>query len=191
MADLEYLEEEMRAVLSRERFLHTCGVRYTACCLAMAHGADTEKAQIAGLLHDCAKNIPAKEQIAMCDEAGIALSVTERENPSLIHAKLGAHLAKERYGIPDPEILSAITYHTTGRAKMALLEEILFVADYIEPYRDTERKLPYVDEMRACAFRDLHHATFLELKATLIRIKERGSALDETTLAAYDDYKGF
>ena len=97
------------------RFTHTLGVAVTSANLASVHGADASKAYLAGLLHDCAKYLTGEEQIQECERAGITLSPIERENTALIHGKLGAYYARTRYGVEDPEILSAITYHTTGR----------------------------------------------------------------------------
>ena len=101
----------------------------------MCYGADLEKALTAGLLHDCAKGRGVKEQIRYCEKHGILLTEAELAMPALIHAKLGAYLAEKDYGITDPEILDAITYHTTGRPDMSLLEKIIYIADYIEPNR--------------------------------------------------------
>lgn len=111
------------------------GVMYTAASLAMCYGADIQKALTAGLLHDCGKYCPAEEQIRLCGRYGIDLTRSELEMPALIHARLGAYLAEHEYGIKDREILDAVTYHTTGRPGMSMLEKIIYIADYIEPNR--------------------------------------------------------
>ena len=118
----------------------------------MRYGEDIEKAQVAGLLHDCAKCIPNDKKIRMCKERQIEISKVELKSPFLLHSKLGAYLAKEKYGVEDPDILSAIMWHTTGRPNMTRLEKIVFTADYIEPQRCKAENLPQV---RRLAFHDL------------------------------------
>ena len=95
----------------------------------MRWDADVNKAYLAGLLHDCAKGMSDDDRLDICKKKGIYVSEVEYDNPSLLHAKVGAYLAKTVYEIDDEEILSAITYHTTGRAEMTLLEKIVFSAD--------------------------------------------------------------
>ena len=90
---------------------------------------------LAGLLHDCAKCIPGENKIKMCEKYHLNVSEVERENPSLLHAKLGAFLAAKKYHIEDKEIINAIASHTTGHPHMTLLEKIIYIADYIEPGR--------------------------------------------------------
>ena len=135
MADYDFakIEKKLSKYLDEDRFQHTMGVMYTSACLAMVHGYDIKDAQVAGLLHDCAKCIPNKKKLKMCSEHNIPVSDFERSHPFLLHSRLGAYIAHEKYGIDDQEILSAINYHTTGRREMSLLEKIIYIADYIEP----------------------------------------------------------
>ena len=81
----------------------------------MCHGEDLVKAQVAGLLHDCAKCIPTGKKLKICKKNDIALTKWEEENEALLHAKVGVYIAKKKYGITDPEILNAIRYHATAR----------------------------------------------------------------------------
>ena len=106
--DLKYLQKQMKEALSEDRFEHTIGVMYTAESLAMRYGVDMTKAAVAGLLHDCAKCIPNAQKMKMCKKNDIEISEMEEKNPSLLHAKLGAFLAEDLYGVEDPEILNAI-----------------------------------------------------------------------------------
>ena len=124
MADLEKIRCELKKQLKKERYIHTIGVMYTAASIAMRYGEDIEKAMTAGLLHDCGKFAPAGEQIRLCKKYELPLKESELEMPALIHAKLGAYLAKEAYKVCDGEILNAILYHTTGRPDMTMLEKI-------------------------------------------------------------------
>ena len=116
------MQDRLKEYLTRDRFIHTQGVMYTATALAMCHGEDLVKAQVAGLLHDCAKCIPTGKKLKICKKNDIALTKWEEENEALLHAKVGVYIAKKKYGITDPEILNAIRYHTTGKADMMPLK---------------------------------------------------------------------
>ena len=146
MADYDFakIEKKLSKYLDEDRFQHTMGVMYTSACLAMVHGYDVKDAQVAGLLHDCAKCIPNKKKLKMCSEHNIPVSDFELGHPFLLHARLGAYIAHEKYGIDNQEILSAINYHTTGRCDMSLLEKIIYIADYIEPMRYKASRLPEI-----------------------------------------------
>ena len=113
--ELKQISRKLSKILKKDRYNHTLGVMYTAASLAMCYGADIRKAMTAGLLHDCGKYLSAEEQIRLCRKKNISLTESELEMPALVHAKLGAYLARYEYGITDPDILDAITYHTTGR----------------------------------------------------------------------------
>ena len=182
----EKIMNEMRKSLPSGRFEHTLGVTYTAACLAMRYGEDMEKARIAGLLHDSAKYMSSKEKIQTCLKNGLPVSEYEEKNPELLHAKLGAYLARKRYGIDDQEILSAITWHTTGKPDMTLLEKILYIADYMEPNRDQAPNLPKVREL---AFKDLDECLFLILKDSITYLSGRSITIDPMTQKTYEYYK--
>lgn len=171
--------------LDNKRFVHTVGVAHTAACLAMSRGVDEEKAFMAGLLHDCAKGLSDKERLDYCKKNGIEVSDVEKANPSLLHAKVGAHMAKAIYDVDDEEIISAIRFHTTGRQAMSELEEIVFVADYIEPNRDHDKELPSI---RKEAFDKLHRATCHIYRNTLEYLSGSSKTLDPTTKEAYIYY---
>ena len=162
------------------------GVMYTSACLAMVHGYDIKDAQVSGLLHDCAKCIPNKKKLKMCSEHNIPVSDFERSHPFLLHSRIGAYIAHEKYGIDDQEILSAINYHTTGRREMSLLEKIIYIADYIEPGRDKAKNLPVV---RPLCFRDLDAALLKILSDTLDYLKSTGKEIDPLTEQTCQYYK--
>ena len=184
--DLEKLDKAMRKAMDDKRYRHTVGVRYTACALAMAFGDDIIKAQAAGLLHDCAKQIPDDEKLKLCRKYKVEVPPFEKAHPFLIHARLGAVLAKEKYGVTDPALLSAIRWHTTGRPGMTRLEQIIFISDYIEPGRSKVSELPF---FRQIAFEDLDEACYLILKNMLAYLDSQKDDIDETTRFAYDYYK--
>ena len=184
--ELLHIKKELSKKLKKERFEHTVGVMYTSASLAMRYGANIEKAMTAGLLHDCGKYCSAKEQLKLCEKYKITLTDLEHSMPALIHAKLGAYLAENEYGIKDREVLDAITYHTTGRPEMTMLEKILYIADYIEPMRYKASRLP---EIRKLAFEDLDECMYEILKDTLEYLEENPKEIDSTTRDAYVYYK--
>ncbi|MBQ4232547.1 MAG: bis(5'-nucleosyl)-tetraphosphatase (symmetrical) YqeK, partial [Lachnospiraceae bacterium] len=139
------MKKRLKDDLSKKRYEHTLGVAYTAASMAMCYGEDVNKAYIAGLLHDSAKCLSDKEKLKSAKKYKVTVTDAERENLELLHAKLGAEFAFDYYEVEDEEILSAIRCHTTGKADMSPLEEILFIADYIEPNR---KELPGMDEVR-------------------------------------------
>ena len=181
------MREKLRERLSDRRYEHSLGVEYTAACMAMCHGLDVEKAAIAGLLHDCAKNYSADDKIAKCIKYGLPISDYERSNPELLHAKLGAAVAKDKFKIKDHEILSAITWHTTGCPNMSELDKVIYVADFIEPNR---KFLPEMDEIRKEAFTDLDKSFLHILKNILDYLHRKGSVVDKITEQTYEYYIG-
>lgn len=179
------IKKQLQEVLDEARYEHTIGVSYTSMCLAMQYGADLKAAEVAGLLHDCAKCISNPKKIKECEKYGLDITTVERKNPSLLHAKLGAVYAKEFYAVRDDEILSAIRWHTTGRPDMTLLEQIVFVADYMEPGRE---KAPHLDEIRGLVFKNLDLATAIILEDTVRYVQDKENAMDEMTIKAWKYY---
>ncbi|MGN0481990.1 MAG: bis(5'-nucleosyl)-tetraphosphatase (symmetrical) YqeK [Lachnospiraceae bacterium] len=185
---MKKIKKALKKELEKDRYEHTLGVMYTAGALAMANGSDIEQAMLAGLLHDCAKCIPNETKLSMCKENHIALTDAEKENPFLIHAKLGAFLAEATYGVKDTEICHAISVHTTGAPAMNLLDKIIFVADYIEPNRD---KAVHLKEIRQLAFADLDQAVLFILKDTLEYLDRGSRAIDPMTKQTYEYYEEY
>lgn len=180
------IKKLLKKELDKNRYQHTLGVMYTASCLAMRYNTDIEQAMLAGLLHDCAKCISDKEKISICKKNSILIRDIEKENPFLLHSKLGAFLAKTKYGISDSEILHAIEVHTTGEPEMTLLDKIIFVADYIEPARD---KAPNLAEIRQLAFCNLDEAVLRILYDTLHFLNKKRGSIDTKSTETYEYYK--
>lgn len=179
------LIKELEKELKYSRFIHTLGVAFTATSLAERYGADMHKAEMAGLLHDCAKYIGPERMEALCRKEGLPVSKVEQGNGALLHAKAGSVLARTKYGVEDEEILSAIRCHTTGRPQMSLLDKILFIADYIEPGR---MEAPNLTEIRALAFTDIDAALVKILRDTLDFLHADGREIDPMTQTTYDYY---
>lgn len=182
-----HLRHAIRETLDRDRYHHSIGVAYTASCLAMRYHADPEKAFLAGLLHDNAK-LDRQSILMRAEKHHFAISETEQAEPMLMHGRLGAFYAKEKYGVMDPEVLSAIEWHTVGKPGMTVLEMILYVADYIEPNRTG---LSHLDEIRDAAFVSLEKAVHLIADATMEHVKEKGGVLDPRGVLTAEYYRQF
>lgn len=183
------IKKTLKKELDKDRYEHTLGVMYTSACLAMANGYDMEKAQLAGLLHDCAKCIPNEKKLKICAKNNIPVTQVEKDNPFLLHAKVGAFLARALYEIEDEEILHAISIHTTGAPAMNTLDKIVFIADYIEPKRD---KAANLKEIRKTAFEDLDEALKMILCDTIhyLNGSKNDKNIDPMTLETYHYYTG-
>ena len=182
----------LKATLRPKRYIHTLGVADTAERLGeiYSEGDDdmAERARLAGLLHDCAKYYSDEEQISLCDTYGIGLTQTERENPSLIHGKLGAYLAENRYGVSDDEILSSIALHTVGKPAMTTLEKIIYIADYIEPGRVIPDAKHPLKVIRQEVMYDLDGALTDVIENTIEYLKKTDKVIDEASQATLEFY---
>lgn len=187
---LEQIQKKLQKNITAKRYRHTIGVQYTCISLAMRYGVDLDQAALAGLLHDCAKCLDDKEMLRQCEKNNIVCNKTEKKQPYLLHAKLGACYAVKKYGITDPAVAGAIRYHTTGRPGMTLLEKIVFTADYIEPNRKLLEHLPAIRQM---AFIDLDEAVYLILRDTVDYLGEsdpdKENEIEHHTLEAYEYYR--
>lgn len=180
------LKKAMEIKLTPQRYEHTLGVAYTAAALAMRYDVSMEAAQIAGLLHDCAKCISDEEKLFLCEKYQIDVTNIEHRNPYLLHAKVGTFLAEHDYGVEDYDILNAIRYHTTGRPNMSPLEKIIFVSDYIEPSRNHASNLT---KIRKLSFINLDHALIQILTDTISYLKSNGNQeIDSLTEDTYRFY---
>jgi len=185
--NIDKIKQQLKRKQSSDRYEHTIGVSYTAICMAMRFDCDLKKAEIAGLLHDYAKCFPDDVQLSKCEKYNISITEAERICPYLLHAKLGAFMAMDKFDVDDKDIINAILYHTTGRPAMSTLEKIVYIADYIEPKRNKARNLT---EIRRMAFVDLDITMLMILSDSLDYLKKKqGDRVDEMTVKAYDYYK--
>ena len=185
-AAIREIKTILESELNPHRYLHTLGVADTARRLAGIYGADPKKAYLAGLLHDCAKSYSDEELLLLCEQCGLSISDAEKKAPYLLHSKYGAWLAKTVYQVSDEEICSAITWHTTGKPEMTLLQKIIFVADYVEPGRN---QAPHLKILRKLVETDLDMAIVLILQDTLTYLKHKGMPIDPMTELTYRYYE--
>ena len=184
--DMHKIRKQLVKALDSKRYEHTQGVAYTSAALAMRYGEDVKKAELAGLLHDCAKCLENDKKIQICKKHNIEISEAEQNNPFLLHAKVGGYLAKTKYKVDDEEIIDAVIYHTTGRPGMSLLEKIVYIADYIEPGREN---VPNLEDVRKLCFKDLDDALLQILEDILVHLKASKKEIDPMTQMTYEFYK--
>ena len=185
-ADLAHLSDgDLRccaySMMRAKRIAHVRGTEEEAQRLALRWGADPVKARRAAILHDCTKYYEMDEQLKLCREYGIVLDDLEQRAVKLLHSKTGACIARAVFGA-DEDIFNAIFWHTTGRADMALLEKILYIADYMEPTRD----FPGVERLRKLAYEDLDAAVLAGCEMSVQEMAERGLPVHHNTLEARD-----
>ena len=178
-ADEQYIEI-LRGRLSSYRFDHSLAVAAEAKRLALRYGGDPVKAYTAGLLHDILKDTSGEEQQLLARQFGIQLDEVEQNAPKLWHARLAPVYLEHILGISDPEILSAVRYHTTAKAGMSLLETLVFLADFTAAGRD----YPDVGVMRRLVDESLESALHYSLSYTVRSLTARGAAVHPDTAAA-------
>lgn len=171
--------------LSAKRYQHTLNVRRMAVKLAKRWGADTEKAALAALLHDTAKELPREEMLQILNDNAIMAENAQNRPSPVWHGICAAILAKTQWGVEDEEVLSAIRCHTTGKPGMSLLDEIVFLADMTS----AERDYPEVDYLRKLEKEDIHRAMREALEMNLHWLEESGKPVDEETRAALEDLR--
>lgn len=148
--------------------------------LAQKHGADTHKARLAGMLHDLARLYPAKRLLDECVLRAMEIDAFERENPIVLHARLGAAIAQESFGVHDGDVLSAISKHTVGAATMSTLDCIVYLADGLEPGRSFAARA----ELWRLACSDLAAAMRATIGESLRYLERQGLPAAPQTLAA-------
>ena len=171
--------------LSAKRYQHTLNVRRMAVKLAKRWGADPEKAALAALLHDTAKELPREEMLQILNDNAIMAENAQNRPSPVWHGICAAILAQTQWGVEDEEVLSAIRCHTTGKPGMSLLDEIVFLADMTS----AERDYPEVDYLRKLEKKDIHQAMREALEMNLHWLEESGKPVDEETRAALEDLR--
>jgi predicted HD superfamily hydrolase involved in NAD metabolism len=167
-----------RERLSGKRYEHTLRVAETAERLARLHGLDPERARLAGLLHDSAREVGREELLRVAQEGSLPVSDLERERPMLLHGPVAAELSRKDLGVQDMEVREAVRVHTTGEPEMGTLALALYVADKIEPDRDQ----PGVEDLRALALESLRRAARAALEDSIAHNEQRDRPIHPKSL---------
>lgn len=185
-ADLHDLSlEDLRcasySMVKAKRLPHIRGAEEEAAKLARRWGANELDARKAAILHDCTKFWSFEKQLKSCKKYGILLDHVEQRNLSLLHAKTGAAVARNVFGMPE-HIVSAIYWHTTGKADMTLLEKIMYIADYSEP----SRRYDWCTRLRELVMEDLDAAVLYGLEVTINHTRKKDQEIHYRTIEARD-----
>ena len=178
---VEFIEKN----LSEKRVKHCKAVAKAALELAKKQNLGEKqkvKIYVAAILHDILKEKTYEELLLFAAKNGIMLDGSVKNEYKLLHAPLGAHLAKTKFNL-DEETANAIKYHTTGRANATILDKILFIADFISDDRDFDP----VDNLRKAAQIDLNYCLVKCLQFTIDDLKNRELSIHPDTIAAYNE----
>jgi predicted HD superfamily hydrolase involved in NAD metabolism len=178
--DIDLITLRLKEMLGEERLEHSVNTSKVARRLAIKYNYNADKAEVAGLLHDCAKDLDYKSLEKMVLKYNIELDEIIQKIPKLLHPLVGAAIAKKEFNIQDPVILKAIKAHSTGAAQMSLLDKIIFLSDKIEPLRNMNG----VEEVRKIAEKDLNGAVLIALDKGLICLISKGSLIHPISIEA-------
>lgn len=176
----EAMIERLRSTLNDLRFKHTLGVAEEARRLAPMFGVDEEKAYLAGLLHDCAKNFTPGQVEDCCKKYSVTLDPYCETEKALVHAYLGAVVAREEYGVEDEEILNAIYYHTTARPDMTPIEKLIYIADMTEPGRELTQSA----ELRSMVEESIDDALIYAIDCSIKHVIRKGNLIHPDSVFA-------
>ncbi len=181
--NIEQIKEKLKICLSAERYEHSIGTMEKAIELAKCFGENVQKAEIAGLLHDCAKCL-TKEELKKYTKI---FDECEKLSSKTWHAPVGAILAKEIYAIEDEQILSAIRWHTIGKKNMSDFEKIIFLADKIEDRtREIEYKMPIQQALNKN--NNLDEAMLKSFELTICSLTKRKLPICFQTVDVYNSF---
>jgi len=177
------IKRKLKEMLDDKRYKHSLSVQCMARELARIHGADEEKTSLAGLVHDCAKGMSPFQSCRTAKRYGIQLDEIERKHTGILHAIIGAELAADLFGINDLEVLNAIKSHTTGCSRMSLMDKVLYVADYAEPFR----RYAGAAKVRKLAYTNIDVAMLESIEQKIQHLLEKKILIHPRTIIARNE----
>lgn len=187
MADkktIDKYKDYLKNNLSKKRYNHSINVANSAVMLAEKYDCDRDKAYVAGLLHDVAKEMEMDRQLELVLQSELAVSDIEKVSSPLFHAIAGAEAVRELFDIRDSEIINAIRYHTVACKNMSKLAQVIYLADLISEDRDYKD----VKKMRKYCDRSLEKAMLEALKFSIDDLVGKGNSIPISTIEAYNDF---
>ena len=180
MLSIEEMNLYLKENLLEKRYIHVRGVVEMAKKLAQLNNVSEEKAEIAALAHDVAKNLSKDKMKQIITENNIVISALEENNSNLWHSIIAPIVAKDKLGIEDEEILDSIRWHTTGKENMSVLTKIIYIADMIEPNRNFNG----VEEIRKITYDNLDAGVYQGLTQSIQFLLTKNMLIDENTIKA-------
>ncbi|MBI5416652.1 bis(5'-nucleosyl)-tetraphosphatase (symmetrical) YqeK [Candidatus Poribacteria bacterium] len=176
------IQRWLKEKMDENLYNHSLAVAELAVEIAKRYGADAEKAELAGLIHDCAKTYTPKDQLDFTKAFNITLDDVEKNNPSLLHALVSAEIFEKKFGTVHSSVKRAVKLHTTGDANMEILEKIIYVADSLEP----NRHYPGLVQIREKVRRDLDYTLYLVIQRKLQHTMEKRAQIHPKTITAWN-----
>lgn len=180
MWEIGEIHDYLKKNIGESRYIHTLGVVQTAKELARINNESEDKAELAALVHDIAKQMPVPEQIRILKANNIKIDIVTENSPQILHGFVGAILAKSLIGIEDEDVINAIRNHTVARENMSTLEKIIYIADYIEP----NRTYPGVEELRKITYNNLNEGVLQGIENTIKFVINRKQLVNISTMEA-------
>ena len=182
MIDYEKLKLELKDILSEKRYNHSVCVANQAVILAEIYGVNADDAYLAGLLHDCCKEISREEQLKIINEFGIILTDIEKNESNIWHGYAASGYVTQKWNVSNADVCNAIKYHTCGRKDMSLLEKIIFVADLTS----LDRNYPDAEEIREISKKNLDMAIYKSYLYIIPFVLNRKGQITENTIDCYN-----
>ena len=182
---LEELKSVLKSRMNEHRYAHSLNVAERAVFLAEKYGADKEKAEFAGLIHDVCKGIPNEEQLAIIKNAVIELDEDTLKSPALWHSIAGAVYSEHELCVTDEDVLNAVRYHTSGRGNMSILEKVVYMADLTS----SERNYPDAEYTRNLTDYSLDEGIAYGVRWIAGDLERRGFPKGKDTEALLEEYK--
>lgn len=177
-------KELVKSMMGKKRFVHSCNVADMCVKLAEIHGGDTEKAYLAGILHDIRKEIDYEILEKELILSGYYVDPVEFASKKTWHGIAAAYYVRDVLGINDIDVLNSIRFHTVGRADMSKLEKIVYLGDLVS----AERNYPDVEKYRKYAFESLDFGMYKALEWLIPDFIENGRKIPVSTIEAYNYY---
>ena len=176
---IEKIKKDLQEMLSEKRYNHSIGVMNKAIELAKIYGVDENKAALAGLTHDIAKEIPDEEALKFASDNNVEIDdFIKNINHKLLHGKIGAIIVKQKYGF-DEQIQKAIEFHTEGTPDFDMLGKIVFVADKTE---DLRKGPDEIDIWRKISKEDIDEAIIQIINFNIKKLIEEKRLIDLTCI---------
>lgn len=176
---IEQIKNDLKQNLSERRYEHSIGVMEMCGELAKIYNVDVDTAMLAGILHDNAKEMSPEELIKYIDGNNINITEVERINTKVLHGKVGADIAKKKYGV-SKQVQQAIEYHTTTNPNMTTLDKIVYVSDKIELTRKSDTY--DIEEERKLAKTDLDSAVILIINSNIKSLIEKDKLISPESI---------
>jgi len=164
---------------------HIEAVRRTSVDLAGRHGADVARAELAALAHDVCRLVKAPQLLEMARAFGIPVTPIDAAFPVFLHGPVGAELLRRDYGLDDEAVLSPVRCHTMGRRSMTALDQVLFLADKLDPSK--LNRYPFMQEVARLAAEDLDRAMRCFIDSQVRAFIDHGDLVHPEMMAARND----